>query len=155
MRQAAAIPLKNVCRECWAQRTHYALYEDVQAKQAILSDADKEADVTSSSPAIMFLIPTFCRTDFLTVETQKFTVIIFAKISWCEVFDYTINSTNKRKSSNKSSAWNVIIIHFFYSYYLLRSSFRPTLTPLLIMSKICVLCYPAASSQQVKRPFEA
>ena len=72
-------------------------------------DDDDDDDVMF----LMFLIPTFCRTDFLTVETQKFTVIIFAKISWCEVFDYTINSTNKRKRSNKSSAWNVIIIHFF------------------------------------------
>jgi hypothetical protein len=53
VRQAAAIQLKNICRECWAQRTHYAPYEDVPTKQAILSDADKEAVKTGLINALL------------------------------------------------------------------------------------------------------
>lgn len=43
VRQAAAIVLKNICREGWAQRTHYAPYEEVPVQQPLLSDVDKEA----------------------------------------------------------------------------------------------------------------
>lgn len=48
VRQAAAIQLKNICREGWAERTHYnpyasALQEDkTTVHPALLSDADKE-----------------------------------------------------------------------------------------------------------------
>jgi importin-7 len=44
VRQAASIQLKNICREGWAERTHYGPYEDAPTKaQPLLSDEDKEA----------------------------------------------------------------------------------------------------------------
>jgi importin-7 len=44
VRQAAAIQLKNICREGWAERIHYAPYADQEStKPSLLGDADKEA----------------------------------------------------------------------------------------------------------------
>ena len=53
VRQAAAIQLKNVCRECWAPRTHFAPYEEVSPKQVLLSDADKDAVKTGLINALL------------------------------------------------------------------------------------------------------
>ena len=46
VRQAAAIQLKNICRECWAERQHYGAYGEVlqiDYKEPLLSEADKAA----------------------------------------------------------------------------------------------------------------
>jgi hypothetical protein len=43
VRQAAAIQLKNICREGWAERIHYAPYAEETTKPPLLSDVDKEA----------------------------------------------------------------------------------------------------------------
>ena len=43
VRQAAAIQLKNICREGWAERSHYGPYEEVPKQQPLLSDDDKQA----------------------------------------------------------------------------------------------------------------
>ena len=45
VRQAAAIQLKNICRECWAERVNFAGYplSDADGKKpSLLDDDDKE-----------------------------------------------------------------------------------------------------------------
>ena len=54
VRQAAAIQLKNICREGWAERTHYGPYEEVAPKQQpLLSEQDKQAVKTGLINALL------------------------------------------------------------------------------------------------------
>lgn len=52
VRQAAAIQLKNICREGWAERIHFAPYEET-TKPPLLSDADKNAVKLQLIPALL------------------------------------------------------------------------------------------------------
>ena len=53
VRQAAAIQLKNLCREGWAERVTYSHFVEQKTQPSLLSDSDKEAVKQGIIPALL------------------------------------------------------------------------------------------------------